>query len=106
MPTTAAVTPATAAATPRTAPTGPVNSAATFNAWNIFSAAFTPVMATVAAPMTPVKVINGLLAILNATDADYQSLTASINNCTGAAKRMADIKMDNLRGQLTLMDSA
>lgn len=49
---------------------------------------------------------NGLLAILNATDADYQSLTASINNCTGAAKRMADIKMDNLRGQLTLMDSA
>ena len=49
---------------------------------------------------------NGLLAILNATDAEYQSLTASINNCTGAAKRMADIKMDNLRGQLTLMDSA
>jgi len=49
---------------------------------------------------------NGLLAILNATDADYQSLTDSINNCSGAAKRMADIKMDNLRGQLTLMDSA
>lgn len=49
---------------------------------------------------------NGLLAILNATDADYQSLTNSINNCSGAAKRMADIKMDNLNGQLTLMNSA
>lgn len=49
---------------------------------------------------------NGLLAILNATDADYQSLTNSIENCTGAAQRMADIKLDNLRGQLTLMDSA
>ena len=49
---------------------------------------------------------NGLLAILNATDADYQSLTNSIDNCTGAAQRMADIKLDNLRGQLTLMDSA
>ncbi len=49
---------------------------------------------------------NGLLAILNATDADYASLTNSINNCTGAAQRMADVKLDNLNGQLTLMDSA
>ena len=49
---------------------------------------------------------NGLLAILNATDADYASLTNSINNCTGAAQRMASVKMDNLNGQLTLMDSA
>ena len=49
---------------------------------------------------------NGLLAILNATDADYASLTDSINNCTGAAQRMASVKMDNLNGQLTLMDSA
>lgn len=49
---------------------------------------------------------NGLLAILNATDADYASLTNSINNCTGAAQRMAEIKLDNLKGQLTLMNSA
>ena len=49
---------------------------------------------------------NGLLAILNATDADYASLTNSINNCTGAAQRMANVKLDNLNGQLTLMDSA
>ncbi len=49
---------------------------------------------------------NGLLAILNATDKDYASLSQSIQNCTGAAQRMADIKLDNMNGQLTLMNSA
>ena len=49
---------------------------------------------------------NGLLAILNATDEDYTSLTNSINNCTGAAQRMANVKLDNMNGQLTLMKSA
>lgn len=49
---------------------------------------------------------NGLLAILNATDADYQKLTESINNSAGAAQRMADIKLNNLQGQLTLLNSA
>lgn len=49
---------------------------------------------------------NGLLAILNATDEDYASLTESINSCTGAAAKMAAIKMDNLNGELTLMNSA
>lgn len=49
---------------------------------------------------------NGLLAILNATGEDYASLTNSINNCTGAAQRMADVKLDNMNGQLTLMKSA
>ena len=49
---------------------------------------------------------NGLLAVLNATEADYTSLTASINNCTGAAQRMAAVKLDNMNGQLTLMQSA
>lgn len=49
---------------------------------------------------------NGLLAILNAADADYQSLTSSINNCTGAAARMASVRLDNLKGQVTLMNSA
>lgn len=49
---------------------------------------------------------NGLLAILNATDEDYASLTATINNCSGAAEKMAAIKMDNMNGQLTLAKSA
>ncbi len=49
---------------------------------------------------------NGLLAILNSTDEDYAALTASINECSGAAEKMAEIKMDNLNGQLALMNSA
>lgn len=49
---------------------------------------------------------NGLLAILNATEEDYASLTDSINNCSGAAQRMADIKLDNLQGDVTLLNSA
>lgn len=49
---------------------------------------------------------NGLLAILNATDADYRTLTGSINDCAGAAGRMAKVRLDNLNGQVTLMNSA
>lgn len=49
---------------------------------------------------------NGLLAIINATDADYQSLTENINSCTNAAQKMADIKLDNLQGDVTLFESA
>lgn len=49
---------------------------------------------------------NGLLAILRATDEDYISLTASINECSGAAEKMAAIKLDNMNGQLTLMKSS
>lgn len=49
---------------------------------------------------------NGLLAILNATDEDYASLTDNIKNCSGAAQNMAKIKMNNMNGQLTLMKSA
>ncbi len=48
----------------------------------------------------------GLLAILNSSDTDFQKLTASINNCSGAAQKMAEIKLDNLNGQLTLLNSA
>ena len=48
----------------------------------------------------------GLLAVLNATEDDYAKLTEAINNSTGAAQKMADIKMDNMVGQLTLVNSA
>ena len=48
----------------------------------------------------------GLLAILNATDEDYASLAASINNCSGEAAKMAAIKMNNMNGQLALLKSA
>ncbi len=47
----------------------------------------------------------GLLAMLNATSADYDKLTSSIKNADGAAKRMADTMQDNLSGQLTVLKS-
>lgn len=49
---------------------------------------------------------NGLLAIINSSEADFNSLYDSINNCTGAAQRMAKVKLDNLNGDVTLMNSA
>ncbi len=49
---------------------------------------------------------NGLLAILNSTEQDYRSLADTINNCAGAAGKMAEIKLDNLNGDLTIMKSA
>ncbi len=49
---------------------------------------------------------NGLLAILNTTGEDYEALTNQINNCSGAAQRMADVKLDNLSGDVTLLQSA
>lgn len=52
------------------------------------------------------RAMSGFVSILNASDSDFQKLTDSINNSAGAAQKMADIKMDNLNGQLTLMNSA
>ncbi|MCC8080175.1 MAG: phage tail tape measure protein [Oscillospiraceae bacterium] len=52
------------------------------------------------------RTYNGLVAILNATDEEYASLTETINNCSGAAATMAGIKLDNMNGELTLMKSA
>lgn len=48
----------------------------------------------------------GLLAILNATDDEYNSLADSINNSTGAAQKQADVKTDNLYGDVTRLKSA
>ena len=50
--------------------------------------------------------ISGFLALMNAEQADFDKLAASINNADGAAKAMADTKLDNLHGQITLMQSA
>ncbi len=49
---------------------------------------------------------SGLLAILNSTEEEYRSLQEEIDNCAGAAARMAGIKLDNLSGDVTLMKSA
>lgn len=52
------------------------------------------------------EAMSGMLAIINASQADFDSLTQSIYGSAGAAQRMAEIKLDNMNGQLTLMQSA
>lgn len=48
----------------------------------------------------------GLLAILNASESDYNKLADAINNADGAAAKMSDTMMDNLQGSITLLQSA
>lgn len=50
--------------------------------------------------------MSGWLAIINGSDADLQKLTGSVDNCAGAAERMAKVQLDNLNGDLTIMGSA
>lgn len=49
--------------------------------------------------------MSGLLAIVNASTADFNKLSNAINNSTGAAKEMAKITQDNLQGQITALKS-
>ena len=49
---------------------------------------------------------NGLLAILNATDDQFEELYDDISNAAGAAEKMAKIRLDNLKGDVTLLKSA
>lgn len=48
----------------------------------------------------------GLLAILNASQEDYDKLAESINNADGAAEKMSKIQLDNLSGDITYFQSA
>lgn len=49
--------------------------------------------------------MSGLLAIVNASDDDYDKLTKAINGSGNAAQDMADKMQDNLGGQLTSIKS-
>ena len=50
--------------------------------------------------------MSGMLAIINASDSDFNSLYENIKNADGAAKDMADTMQDNLQGDLTTLSSA
>lgn len=49
---------------------------------------------------------NALLAVINTTDEQFEELYEDIENAGGAAKRMADTRLDNLKGDVTLLASA
>lgn len=51
------------------------------------------------------EAMSGLLAIVNASDGDFDKLKDSIYNCKDAAANMAAVAQDNLAGQITSLKS-
>lgn len=62
--------------------------------------------ANLAATLSGQEGMSGLLAIVNASDEDFQKLTDEINNANGAAQDMADIMMDNTKGAIEQLKGA
>ncbi len=52
------------------------------------------------------EAMSGMLAIINASDADYKKLVNNLNNADGAAQRMSETMLDNMKGAITLLQSA
>lgn len=52
------------------------------------------------------EAMSGMLAIINASDKDFDSLIANINDSNGAAEEMAKTMQDNLQGQITILKSS
>jgi TP901 family phage tail tape measure protein len=50
--------------------------------------------------------MSGMLAIMNASQEDFDSLSESIANSEGTAERMAEVMLDNVAGSFTLLQSA
>ena len=62
--------------------------------------------ASAAASIAGQEAMSGLLAIVNASESDYQKLTDAIANADGTAQGMADTMNDNLPGAITILKSA
>ncbi len=62
--------------------------------------------ADIAAKLGGQEAMSGILAMVNVSDEDFEKLTASINDSTGAAEKMAEIRLDNLKGDMTILRSA
>lgn len=61
--------------------------------------------AEMASSLAGQEAMSGLLAIVNASDKDFNKLKDSIYNADGAAAEMAATMQDNLTGQLTVLKS-
>lgn len=62
--------------------------------------------ANAAATIFGKEAMSGMLAILNASESDFNKLTKAINNSEGVAQEMADTMQNNLQGKLTNLKSA
>lgn len=49
--------------------------------------------------------MSGMLAVVDASEKDFNGLTKAIDNSNGAAKKMYEVANDNLAGQLTTLKS-
>lgn len=61
--------------------------------------------AEAAAALAGKQGLSGLLAIVNASDEDFNKLTNAIDNSSGSAEDMAERMQDNLSGQLQILKS-
>lgn len=50
--------------------------------------------------------ISSLLAIMKSTDDDFNQLVGAVENSNGAAQTMAETALDNLKGDVTILNSA
>lgn len=51
------------------------------------------------------EAMSGWSAIVSASEEDFNKLTNAIYDCEGAAQEAADVKLDNLSGQITILKS-
>ncbi|SQB33652.1 phage tail tape measure protein [Clostridium cochlearium] len=52
------------------------------------------------------EAMSGMLAIINASDKDYNKLYSNLNNASGSAEKMANTMQNNLKGAITNLKSA
>lgn len=72
---------------------------------NSFSKLTAEQQAQYAATIFGQEAMSGMLAIINASESDYQKLAQAVNSYDGVAKKMADTMQNNLQGQLTILKS-
>jgi uncharacterized protein YukE len=61
---------------------------------------------TTASTLFGKRAMSGWLAIINASDKDFDKLTNATNEYNGAAEEMAETMMNNLSGQVTILKSS
>ena len=62
--------------------------------------------ASYAAMLGGQEAMSGVLAIANASEKDFNKLSKAIDNSKNAAQNMAKVKLDNLKGDVTILESS
>ena len=62
--------------------------------------------AQMASSIAGTEAMSGFLAVVNASDSDFDTLANAIDNADGASKKMADTMNDNAKGSAIQLESA